>query len=83
MRMNTNAGGHEALAVVLPDVAGALRHSVSEIRRVITEKEFGFVRQTRDFLALREESNTTFKRGLNSRRHSRKVERLESKFLQY
>ena len=32
MRINTNAGGHEALAVVLPDVAGALRHSVSEIR---------------------------------------------------
>ena len=31
MRMNTNAGGHEALAVVLPDVAGALRHSVCEI----------------------------------------------------
>ena len=80
--MNTNAGGRETLAVVLPDVAGALRHSVSEIRRVITEKEFDFVRQTRDFLALREESNTTFKRGLNSRRHSRKVERLESKFLQ-
>ena len=32
------------------------------------EKEFGSVRQTRDFMALGEESNTTFKRGLNSRR---------------
>ena len=66
--MTTIAGGCEAIAIVPPDVAGALRHAVSEIRRVIVEKEFGSVRQTRDFLALGEESNIAIKRGLNSRR---------------
>ena len=64
----TIAGGREAIEIVLPDVAGALRHAVSEIRRVILEKKFGSVRQTRDFLALGEESNITIKRGFNSRR---------------
>ena len=66
--MTTTAGGREAIALVLPDIAGALRHAVSEIRRVIAENKFGSVRQTRDFLALGEESNITIKRGVNSRR---------------
>ena len=68
LRMNTIAGGREAIALVLSDIVGALRHAVSVIRRVIVEKKFGSVRQTRDFLALGEESNITIKRGLNLRR---------------
>ena len=44
MRMNTIAGGHEAIEIVLPDVAGALRHAVSENRRVIVERKFGYLR---------------------------------------
>ena len=68
MRMNTIAGGHEALVIVLPNVA--LQHLVFNIRRprVIMDTVFGLVQQTRTFLALRDENSTTSKRGLNSRR---------------